>query len=87
MTIRPKISNDHYMLYDHVMDPLALHYERKTRADHGTKSCRHSTSFAPINPSSSHPIDDEHVDNDEGSSRACTPSPTRLVNSLSNDIP
>ncbi|GKB63073.1 zf-CCHC domain-containing protein [Tanacetum coccineum] len=62
----------------------------ETRADHGTKRCQHSTSSstsALVNPSSPHPIDDENVANDEGTSRASTPSPSRFVKSLSNDIP
>ncbi|GJY56380.1 hypothetical protein Tco_0455495 [Tanacetum coccineum] len=84
------MSNDHYILYDRVMHPLAPNYERKTRADHGTKRHHHSSSsstFAPVNPSSSHPMDDEDVANDEGSSRASTPSPSCFVKPISNDIP
>ncbi|GJX28557.1 hypothetical protein Tco_0236636 [Tanacetum coccineum] len=84
------MSDDRYILYDHVMHPLAHHYERKTRADHGTKRCRHSTSSstsALVNPSSSHPIDDENIENNDGISRASSCSPTRFVNSLSNNIP
>ncbi|GJR10065.1 retrovirus-related pol polyprotein from transposon TNT 1-94 [Tanacetum coccineum] len=38
-------------------------------------------------PSSSHPNDNDNDGNNEGTSRASTPSPTRFVNSLSNDIP
>ncbi|GKC05737.1 hypothetical protein Tco_0997347 [Tanacetum coccineum] len=90
MSHYPELSNDRYILYDRVMNPLAPHYERKTRADHGKKRCRHSTSSstsALVNPSSSHPIDDENVVNDEGISRASTPSLSCFVKSLSNDIP
>ncbi|GJS52192.1 hypothetical protein Tco_0625554 [Tanacetum coccineum] len=86
----PELSNDRYILYDRVMNPLAPHYEQKTPADHSTKRCRHSTSSstsALVNPSSSHPIDDENVANDEGISCASTSSPSRFVKSLSNDIP
>ncbi|GKA83886.1 retrovirus-related pol polyprotein from transposon TNT 1-94 [Tanacetum coccineum] len=67
MTNHLEMSNDHYILYDRVMHPLAPHYERKTRADHGTKRYRHSTSSSTsstVNPSSSHPIDDENDAND-----------------------
>ncbi|GKC26362.1 hypothetical protein Tco_1033656 [Tanacetum coccineum] len=84
-----EFSDDRYILYDCVMHPLAPNYERKTRADHGTKISHHSTSSftsALINPSSSHLIDDENVANDEGTSRASTHSPSCFVNSLSNDI-
>ncbi|GJZ97189.1 hypothetical protein Tco_0669642 [Tanacetum coccineum] len=90
MTNHPEMSNDHYILYDRVMHPLAPHYERKTRVDHGTKRYHHSTSSSTsstINPSSSHPIDDENVANDGGSSRSSTPLPSGFVKSLSNDIP
>ncbi|GJR96994.1 retrovirus-related pol polyprotein from transposon 17.6 [Tanacetum coccineum] len=79
----PELSNDQYIVHNHVMYPLAPHYERKTRTDHGTKKCQHSTSSStsvPINPTSSHPIDDVNVVNDEGISRAITPSPTSLEN-------
>ncbi|GJS39836.1 hypothetical protein Tco_0564879 [Tanacetum coccineum] len=90
MSNSPELSDDRYILYDRIMHPLSRHYERKTRADHGMKICRHSTSSSTsslVNPSSSHPIDDENVANDEGTSRASTPSPSRFVKSLSNDIP
>ncbi|GJU40847.1 retrovirus-related pol polyprotein from transposon TNT 1-94 [Tanacetum coccineum] len=87
----PELSNDRYILYDRVMYPLAPHYERKTRADHGTKRCRHSTSTSSssaINhPSSSHHIDDDNDVNDEGTSRTSVSSPTRVVNSLFTNPP
>ncbi|GJV65346.1 hypothetical protein Tco_1476174 [Tanacetum coccineum] len=62
---------------------------RKTRKDHGMRRGRHSTSFSSAfdQPSSSHLNDDDDDGNDEGTSRASTPSPTRFVNSLTNDIP
>ncbi|GJZ24341.1 hypothetical protein Tco_1257951 [Tanacetum coccineum] len=86
-----ELSNDSYILYDHVMYPLTAQQERKTRKDYGTKRGRLNTSatssFAFGQPSSSHHIDDDNDGNDEGTSRASTPSPTRFVNSLSNDIP
>ncbi|GJY95657.1 hypothetical protein Tco_0512018 [Tanacetum coccineum] len=48
---------------------------------------RHSTSSSSAfdQPSSSHLNDDDG--NDEGTSRASTPSPTRFVNSLTNEVP
>ncbi|GKF67199.1 hypothetical protein Tco_0196878 [Tanacetum coccineum] len=53
---------DHYISYDRVMHPLAPHYERKTRSDHGKKRPRDSnarSSSTTLNhPSSSHPLDD-----------------------------
>nr|GEU44759.1 DNA helicase Pif1-like protein [Tanacetum cinerariifolium] len=56
--------------------------------DYGTRRGRHSTSssFAFDQPSSSHLSDDDDG-NDEGTSRASTPSPTRFVNSLTNEVP
>ncbi|GKA08917.1 retrovirus-related pol polyprotein from transposon TNT 1-94 [Tanacetum coccineum] len=70
---------------------LILPYERNTRKDYGTKrghpSISSSSSSASGQPSSSHDIDDDNDGNDEGTSHASTPSPTRFVNSLSNDIP
>ncbi|GJW63296.1 retrovirus-related pol polyprotein from transposon TNT 1-94 [Tanacetum coccineum] len=86
-----EFSNDRYVLYDRVMYPLTPHYERKTRKDYGTKRGHPSTfassSSAFNHPSSSYHIDDDNDENDKGTSRASTPSPTRYVNSLSNEIP
>nr|GEV14679.1 zf-CCHC domain-containing protein/UBN2 domain-containing protein [Tanacetum cinerariifolium] len=68
----------------------AQNQKRKTRKDCGTRRGRHSTSssFAFDQPSSSHLNDDDDDDgNDEGTSRASTPSPTRFVNSVINDVP
>ncbi|GKC08376.1 hypothetical protein Tco_0999986 [Tanacetum coccineum] len=67
---------------------LILPYERKTRKDYGTRRGHSSTysSSAFGQPSSSHPNDDDNDGNDEGTSHASTPSPTRFVNSLSNNI-
>nr|GEY54413.1 pentatricopeptide repeat-containing protein [Tanacetum cinerariifolium] len=87
----PKLSNDCYVLYDLVMLPLTAQQEQKTRKDYGTKRRRPSTSASSLSafgqPSSFHYIDDDNDGNDKGTSRASTLSPTRFVNSLSNDIP
>nr|GEV48461.1 retrotransposon protein [Tanacetum cinerariifolium] len=89
MTECPQLSNDHYVLYDHVMYPLTAQQERKTRKDRGTTRGRSSTSSSSAfgQPSSSHPNGDDDDGNDEGTSRASTPSPTRFVNLLSNNVP
>ncbi|GJR42354.1 hypothetical protein Tco_1310457 [Tanacetum coccineum] len=91
MSENPELSSDNYILYDRVMYPLTTQQERKTQKDYGTKrgcpSTSTSSSSAFGQPSSSHHIDDDNDGNDEGTSRASTPSPTRFVNSLSNDIP
>ncbi|GKF69783.1 hypothetical protein Tco_0202840, partial [Tanacetum coccineum] len=72
MSENPELSNDHYVLYDHVMYPLTAQQERKTRKDYGTKRGRPSTSTSSSSlfgqPSSSHHIDDNDG-NEEGASR------------------
>ncbi|GJU48521.1 hypothetical protein Tco_1218076 [Tanacetum coccineum] len=76
----PESSNDRYILCDRVMHPLAPHYERKTRSDHGMKRCRSSNPSSSSNvldhPSSSHHIDENNDGNDEESFHSNTPSPT-----------
>ncbi|GKC95888.1 hypothetical protein Tco_1161330, partial [Tanacetum coccineum] len=84
-----EFSNDRYVLYDRVMYPLTAQQEQKSQKDYGTRRGHSSTSSLSDfgQPSSSHLNDDDNDGNDEGTSRASTPSPTRFVNSLSNDIP
>ncbi|GKF12271.1 hypothetical protein Tco_0050197, partial [Tanacetum coccineum] len=85
----PKLENESYVLYNRVMTPLAAQLERKPRRDRSTRRGCHSTSssFAFDQPSSSHLNDDDDDGNDEGTSRASTPSPIRYVNSLTNQVP
>ncbi|GJV38206.1 hypothetical protein Tco_1410683 [Tanacetum coccineum] len=85
----PELNNESYVLYDRVMTPLAAQLERKPRRDHGTRRGRYSTSLSSAfdQPSSSHLNDDDDDGNDEGTSRASTPSPIRYVNSLTNQVP
>ncbi|GKB07417.1 hypothetical protein Tco_0835701 [Tanacetum coccineum] len=85
----PELYNESYVLYDRVMNPLVAQLEQKPRRDHGTRRGRHSTSlfFAFDQPSSSHLNDDDDDGNDEGTSRASTPSPIRYINSLTNQVP
>ncbi|GKF11197.1 hypothetical protein Tco_0049123, partial [Tanacetum coccineum] len=75
----PELYNESYVLYDRVMNPLAAQLEQKPRRDRGSRRGRHSTSssFAFDQPSSSHLNDDNDDGNDEGTSRASTPSPIR----------
>ncbi|GJV71341.1 retrovirus-related pol polyprotein from transposon TNT 1-94 [Tanacetum coccineum] len=89
MQENPEFYKSSYVLYDRVMNPLTAQQERKTRKDRGTRRGRHSTSSSTFDqPSSSHlNYDDDDDGNDEGTSRASTPSPTRFVNSLTNDVP
>ncbi|GJS31606.1 retrovirus-related pol polyprotein from transposon TNT 1-94 [Tanacetum coccineum] len=85
-----ELYNVSYVLYDHVMNPLAAQLERKTRKDRGTRKCRHSTSSSPFDqPSSSYLNNDDDDDdgNNEGTSHASTPSPIRYVNLLNNEVP
>ncbi|GKC73308.1 hypothetical protein Tco_1119191 [Tanacetum coccineum] len=53
----------------------------------GCPSTSAFSSSAFDHPSSSHHVDEDDDENDKGTSRASTPSPTRFVNSLSNDVP
>nr|GEY02351.1 hypothetical protein [Tanacetum cinerariifolium] len=84
----PKLQNESYILYDRVMNPLTAQLERKPRKDRDTRRGRHSTSSSTFNePSSSHLKDDDDDGNNEGTSRASTPSPIRYVNLLTNQVP
>ncbi|GJT10156.1 retrovirus-related pol polyprotein from transposon TNT 1-94 [Tanacetum coccineum] len=90
MSESPELVNESYVLYDCVMNPLTAQQERKTRKDCSTRRCCHSTSSSSAfdQPSSSYLDDDDDDDrNDEGTSRASTPSLTRFVNSLTNEVP
>ncbi|GJW85084.1 hypothetical protein Tco_0158229 [Tanacetum coccineum] len=84
----PKLQNEYYVLYDRVMNPLAAQLEQKPKRDRGTRRGRQSTSSSTFDqPSSSHLNDDDDDGNDEGTSRASTPSPIHYVNSLTNQVP
>ncbi|GJV45361.1 hypothetical protein Tco_1429897 [Tanacetum coccineum] len=93
MNESPELSNESYVLYDRVMNPLTAQQERKTRRDCGTVGRgRHSHLLFPSpfdQPLLFHLNDffDDDDGNDEGTSRASTPSPTCFVNSLTNDVP
>ncbi|GKA96411.1 hypothetical protein Tco_0818506 [Tanacetum coccineum] len=71
VSIFPELAIDHYLSHDRVMHPLAPHYERKTRLDHGKKRPRDSNacSFSTTlnHPSSSRPLDDIVDENNEES--------------------
>ncbi|GJX29296.1 hypothetical protein Tco_0237375 [Tanacetum coccineum] len=83
----PELQNESYVLYDHVMNPFATQLEQKARRDRGTRRGRPSNSSSTFDqPSSSH-LNDDDDGNDEGTSRASTPSPIRYVNSLTNQVP
>ncbi|GJS74582.1 hypothetical protein Tco_0707423 [Tanacetum coccineum] len=82
-----ELSNESYVLYDRVINPLTAQQELKTRKDRGTRRGRHSTSSSSAfdQPSSSH-LNDDDDGNGERTSRASTPSLIRIVNSLTNDV-
>ncbi|GJW08898.1 hypothetical protein Tco_1571321 [Tanacetum coccineum] len=87
MNENPELNNESYVLYDHVMTPLAAQLERKPRRNRGMRRGRHSTSSysAFDQPSSSH-LNDDDYGNDKGTSRASTPSPIRYVTSLTDQV-
>nr|GEY98574.1 reverse transcriptase domain-containing protein [Tanacetum cinerariifolium] len=86
ISMNPELSNDRYVLYDHVMYSLTAQQERKTRNDYGMRRGVSSTSSSSTfgQPSSSHLNNDDNDGNDEGTSHASTHSPTCFVNSLKN---
>ncbi|GJY46938.1 hypothetical protein Tco_0436001 [Tanacetum coccineum] len=69
VSVSPKLAFDHYLSHDRAMYPLAPHYERKTRSDHGKKRPRQYNASSPSStlnhPSSSHPEEDIDDINDE----------------------
>nr|GFA16821.1 pentatricopeptide repeat-containing protein [Tanacetum cinerariifolium] len=89
MSESPKLVNESYVLYDRVMNPLTTQQEQKTKKDCGMRRGHHSTSSSSAfdQPSFSHLNDDDDDGNDEGTSHASTLSPTRFVNSLTNEVP
>nr|GEV55438.1 hypothetical protein [Tanacetum cinerariifolium] len=85
MNENPELSNESYVLYDRVMNPLGGQQEQNTRKDFRTRRGRHSTSSSSAfgQPSSFH-FNNDYDGNDEGTSRASTLSPIRYVNLLTN---
>ncbi|GJZ62068.1 hypothetical protein Tco_0618205 [Tanacetum coccineum] len=91
VSVFPELAIDHYLSHDRVMHPLAPHYERKTRSDHGKKrpceSNASSSSTTLNHPSSSRPLDDTIDVNDEESFHSNSSSPFQNVSSSSNVVP
>ncbi|GJT79482.1 hypothetical protein Tco_1053824 [Tanacetum coccineum] len=77
----PYLDNGIYNVVDQVMCPLSLRQTCKPQSDCGMHKARHSVSFSSTHHygSSAHQEDD---DENEGTSRASTPSPTTYLNSL-----
>ncbi|GJS29941.1 retrovirus-related pol polyprotein from transposon TNT 1-94 [Tanacetum coccineum] len=90
VSVFPELEIDHYISHDRVMHPLAPHYERKTRSDHGKKRPRESnasSSSTTLNhPSSSHPLDDTIDENDDESFHSNSSSPSQNISSSSNVV-
>nr|GEZ35607.1 hypothetical protein [Tanacetum cinerariifolium] len=86
----PKLATDNYLSFDHVMHPLAPHYKRKTRSDHGKKRPRESnassSSTTQNHPSSSLPLDVIIDENDDESSHPNSSSPSQQVSSSSTVV-
>ncbi|GJY81097.1 retrovirus-related pol polyprotein from transposon TNT 1-94 [Tanacetum coccineum] len=86
----PELAIDHYLSRDRVMHPLAPHYERKTRSDHGKKrpheSNASSSSTTLNHPSSSRLLDDIVDKNDEESFHSNSSFPSQNVSSSSNVV-
>ncbi|GKD98450.1 hypothetical protein Tco_1382347 [Tanacetum coccineum] len=89
VSVSPELAFDHYLSHDRVMHPLAPHYERKTRSDHGKRRPRvsnASSSSTTINhPFSSHPVEDIVDENDDESFHSNFSSPFQNV-SFSSDV-
>ncbi|GJZ75043.1 hypothetical protein Tco_0639508 [Tanacetum coccineum] len=76
----PHLDNGIYNAVDRVMRPLALKQTRKPRSDRGIACHSVSSTSAHHNLGSSCRQRDD--DEDDGASRASTPSPTTYLNSL-----
>ncbi|GKE33173.1 hypothetical protein Tco_1452495 [Tanacetum coccineum] len=88
VSVFPELAIDHYLSHDRVMHPLAPHYERKTRSDHGKKKPRDSnassSSTTLYHASSSLPLDDIVDENDEESFHSNSSSLSQNISSSSN---
>nr|GFA71748.1 pentatricopeptide repeat-containing protein [Tanacetum cinerariifolium] len=90
VSVFPELVIDNYPSFDHVMHPLAPHYERKTPADRGKKRPRESnasSSSSTLNHlPSSHPLDDSIDENDDESFHSNPSSPSQNISTSSNDV-
>ncbi|GJW60995.1 hypothetical protein Tco_0110330 [Tanacetum coccineum] len=77
MELYPHIDNGIYDVVERVMRPLAL---RQTRSDHG--KAHHSVSSTSAHHNHGSSSHQGEVDEDDGASRAGTPSPTTYLNFL-----
>nr|GEZ36140.1 hypothetical protein [Tanacetum cinerariifolium] len=90
VSVFPALATDNYLSFGHVMHPLAPHYERKTRSDHGKKRPRElnasSSSSTQNHPSSSLSLDAMIDENDDESSHPNSFSLSQQVSSLSTVV-
>nr|GEV69311.1 pentatricopeptide repeat-containing protein [Tanacetum cinerariifolium] len=86
-----ELAIDHGISHDQVMHPLAPHYERKTRSNHGKRRPResnaNSSSTTLKHPSSSRSLDDIIDENDDESFHSNSSSPSQNISSSSNIVP
>nr|GEX54348.1 hypothetical protein [Tanacetum cinerariifolium] len=83
VSVFPELAFDHYLSHDRAMHPLAPHYERKTRANHGKKRPRESntsssssSSTTQNHPSLSLPLDATVDENNDESFHSHSSSPS-----------
>ncbi|GJY64775.1 hypothetical protein Tco_0466235 [Tanacetum coccineum] len=78
VSVFPELAIDHYLSFDRVMHPLAIHHERKTRLDHGKKRPRDSnaSTYSTTLNHSSAPLDDVVDLNDKESFHSNSSSPS-----------
>nr|GEU92571.1 RNA-directed DNA polymerase, eukaryota [Tanacetum cinerariifolium] len=94
VSVSPRLVFDHYISHDRAVHPLAPHYERKTRSDHGKKRPREtntssSSSFTTTqnHPSLSLPLDATGDENDDESFHCHSFSPSQNISSSFNVFP
>ncbi|GJX16756.1 hypothetical protein Tco_0217588 [Tanacetum coccineum] len=88
VSVFPELAIDHYLSFDRVMHPLAIHHERKTRLDHGKKRPRDSnaSTYSTTLNHSSAPLDDV-VDLNDKESQTVALNPNQiLTKELSPDM-
>nr|GEV26006.1 hypothetical protein [Tanacetum cinerariifolium] len=90
--VSPELAFDHYLLHDRAMHPLAPHYERKTRSDHGKKRPREPNTSSSSSTTQNHPslslsLDATGDENDDESFHSHSSSPSENISSSSNVVP
>nr|GEX59216.1 pentatricopeptide repeat-containing protein [Tanacetum cinerariifolium] len=86
VSVFPELVIDNYPLFDHVMHPLAPHYERKTRADWGKKRPRESNASLSSSTLNHLPLSRPLDDSIDESFHSNPSSPSQNISSSSNDV-